>query len=587
MNRDNSLSQYSDACQLVADKYIERSTRFGAADLKVLNVLPNARNFKIKIRYSLKVISEAKDHKGVIKPGANDFLIADWGHYQDQVKKQAEVELARKETLEDLVSTVKAQRYAAISEKLFLRSHPRSLFHTYKCGTCQGVGQVSCSGCAGLGVVFCGNCAGRGQVTCSSCHGSRSVYEHVQVRNHAGQYRMERQHRHCFSCSGGKVTCSGCGGSGRITCKTCSGSGKLTCETCAGQGYLTRITSTNTYTLPEFTGIYPPATPNYVHEALNMAGFSNLERYGVIHFENVDVFHEHVSADFIYGSIINFCELSLKIADSQSALVLYGSPPQIHDAGGILEPLLKNDFDRLIALGTGWSYMLPWFHRRARSVVAPFMESEIHQEILNADSQGLALSMVVEKVKRSLSEGYIEMSLIRLRKTVQTVVDWSSLKWTIGIALSSIPLIVSAISFMERSESHTMLAMQDRLVIFPVGGVTEVPWNIVAFTIPLSLSGWLVAKLVSKRWINGVGGKPLVDWASKKGLLIGKWMAGATIIASAVTATSFFNKWPIWMDREGRLYGTLAIFQVPQIIESTILQKKKQTNRHASQKAIH
>lgn len=582
MDRNDSLSQYSNACQIVADEYIERSTRFGATDLKVLEALPTVRRFKVKVLHSLEVISEAKDYQGVIEAEDGDFSTADWSWYQQEVQKQAKAELARVKTLEDLVIAVKTQPYAAISDKSRIRSHPRRLFHTYKCGECHGYGQVTCHGCNGSGTVGCSGCGGDGRVSCSWCYGSGSVSEQHQVRDYTGHYRTETRYRSCYHCSGGRVTCSGCGGSGRNTCRACSGSGHVTCRTCAGHGYLTRITSTSTYTALEFSGLYSQGTPDYVHEALCRAGFPNLEQYGVIEFDGVDMIHEHARADFTYVSIMYFCELSLEITGHQSTWVMYGSPPRIHDVGGILEALLKDDFARLEALGTGWSRMFPWFHHRARRAVVPFMKSEIHQEMVNADYQGFSPSVIAEKVNRSLSEEYINRSLTRLRQTVQTAARWSSLKWTIGIALSSIPLIVSAVTFMERLKLHTMLITQDHLVIFPWISDPQPIWTIGGITIPLSFSGWLFAKWASKRWIRYSGGKQLVDWASRKGVLVGKRTAAAAIVLSALVAIGFFSMWPMWIDREGKLYGTLAVFQAPQIMEPTIWQQRKSTNRHSS-----
>jgi len=586
MDKDNLLSRYSEACQDVAREYVGRSSRFGAVDLRVLESLPETRRFKTNIRYSLEVISEAKDVQGEIPPGDDDFSTVDWSWYQERVQQQAQSELARKETLEELVAAVKSQPYAAIFEKTCVRSHPSRLFHSYICGTCHGSGQITCYRCNGSGRVVCSSCGGSGHTSCSRCGGSGSVSEQHQVRDYSGHYRTETRYRACYSCSGGRVTCSYCGGSGRNTCRVCSGSGLVVCGTCAGHGNMTRITSTSTYTVPEFSGLYPTGTPDYVSEVVRKAGFLNLEQYGVIEFEDANMLPEHARVNIVYSSTIYFCELFMEIAGHQSTWVLYGSPPRIYDTGGILEILLKDDLVRLDALGKEWGRMLPWFYRRARGIVAPFMASEIHQEIVNADYQGLAPEAIVERVNRSLSQEYIEQSLNRLRQVIQVTATWASLKWTAVIALSSIPLIIFGSVFIERSKTHAMLATQDYLIIFPWISGTQPQPDIVFVTIPLSLSGWLFAKWVSGRWLRRTGGKPLVKWASCKGLLIGKWTAAAVIVSSVVLASWFFNKWPVWMDRNGNLYGILAVFEAPQVIEPTIiLPPKKIINRHRSRKA--
>lgn len=580
MGSDEALSEYSDNCLVVADDYIERSTRFGATDLKVLEEIPEIRRFRIRLRHSLEVISDAKDYQGVLTPGADDFSSADWTWYQQQVQEQAQAELEREETLNDLVATVKVQPYAAISTRTCVRTHPRRLFHTYTCGECHGSGHVTCHGCRGSGTVACSGCGGSGHTSCSSCGGSGRVHETHQVRDYTGHYRTETRHRPCYRCSGGHVTCHGCGGSGRNTCRTCGGSGQVTCGTCGGHGYLTRITSTSTYTQPEFHGFYPEGTPDYVHDSLCKAGFSNLEQYGAVVFDAVDITREHARVDFQYRSAINFCEMSLDVAGHQSTWILYGEPPRIYDAGGTLEALLKDDFKRLDALGTGWSRLLPWFHRHARRTVAPFMESEVHQEIVGADHLGLAPDVIVERVNRALSADYIERSLIRLRQVVQAAGRWSSLKWSIGIAIASIPFTILGVSLMEHAKPHAMLVTQKHLILFPWVSGPQIYWSIALLTVPFSGAGLLFARWISHRWVKRAGGKQLVAWARQKGLLIGKWTALATIVAAATVAANFFEKWPIWMDKDGKLYGSVAMFQQPKMIEPAISHPRKPAKHH-------
>lgn len=567
MENDDTLSQYVIACQTVANEYIGHSTRFGAAELTVLEASPQIRNFNINVHHSLKVISDKKDVQGIVKPGDGDVSIDDSALYQGLVEKQALSELDRKATLEDLVASVKSHPYATVSDRTRIRSHPQRLFHSYECGTCHGSGQITCHGCAGSGKVSCNHCGGSGKVNCPQCFGSGKLSSYVYDNT---TNRAETRYRPCFNCSGGRVTCSSCGGGGWITCGTCRGSGSVICGTCAGHGCFTRITSTHTDTVPTFSGRYPEGTPNYVNEAICKAGFPNLEKYGVIEFDSVDIDHVQVRADFTYRAIMPFCELHLAIHGQRSAWVLYGRPPQIHDTGGILEVLLKDDFTRLDALGTGWSRMLPWFHRQAREAMTPFMESEVHQAIIIADHEGLATSAIREKVNRSLSEEYIERTLSKLRKSIQTAATWSSLKWIFGTALSSIPLIVSAITFMERPNVHAMFATQDHLLLFPWGAAPQTLLVMAIMTIPISFTGWLLAKWISKRWIRRAGGKHLVNWASRKGLLMGRWTAVAVMVSTTIVAATFFNKWPVWMDREGKLYGTAAVFQPPLLINPPV-----------------
>jgi hypothetical protein len=86
---------------------------------------------------------------------------------------------------------------------------------------------------------------------------------------------------------------------------------------------------------------------------------------------------------------------------------------------------------------------------------------------------------------------------------------------------------------------------------------------------------------MSHRWIKHAGGKQLLAWAHQKGFLIGKWTALATIAATATVAANFFERWPIWMDKDGKLYGAVATFQQPQMIEPALFQPREPANHRS------
>lgn len=566
MTVDPTLARFADACKSAAAEYIERATRFGVSDLHALRESPAERRCTIKIRHALEVASEVKDYQGNLKPGDGDFSSADWAWYQEQVKEQAQAELRRPETLDSLAHAVRTQAYATIATKTCIRTHPRRLFHTYTCNGCHGSGYVRCDGCGGAGKVRCGPCYGSGRVNCSTCGGSGQVSEVRQVRDYNGYSRTEMQRRLCYSCSGGTISCYRCSGSGKNRCSTCGGSGVLTCGTCAGHGYLTRITTTQTYTVPHFSGIYPEHTPNYVHAALCKAGFANLEQHGAIKLHEANVIRDQAAVEFSYHCTMPFCELSIEVQGHKSEWVLYGNSPRIFDAGGVLEVLLQEDFDRLAALTKSKSRWLPWFHRSARKIVAPFMESEVHQEIVDASRQGMASKAIAERVNRSVSESYIQAALLHLATTVRIAAYWSRIKWVTALAMLSVPFVVAVQAFLQRSQQHLMFSGDQRLFLFPSSS-TGISWEAGVITVPFTLLGWVVAKWISKRWIKRAGGSRAVQWAGGQNLLVGKWTGVAAIVAGVAMAGSFFSKWPIWIDRGGRAYGQFAVFQPPRIVD--------------------
>lgn len=585
MGSSDNLGYYSTACTKVASDYIELSTRFSIKDVRVAAARPMVREFAIRIRHELEVVDDARDYHGKHLPGANDFATADWNWYQEQVSQQRHAEYARPETLDDLITSVTNRPYAAIAERTCIRTHPRRFFHTYTCSGCSGAGTVSCHTCGGSGQVSCGRCHGSGRISCHSCHGSGTVTQHRTVTDYKGYSRSETQIRSCGHCSGGQIGCSSCGRSGKQRCSTCSGTGRLTCSACSGHGCLTKITTTHTYTCPRFSGHYPAGTPDYVHEALCKVGFASLARHGQITLRQVVEDRDNSAVEFVYDCTMPFCELEVDVMGIRSHWVLFGTEPQIFDAGGALEALLKSDFEQLRSMANSRRRWLPWFHVSARKVVTPFMESELNQEIVKADTAGLTMERIFEHVNRSVSENYIRDTLYNLQMSVKVAAYWSRVKWMVAFTLLSLPFAVFASAYLHRSRPLDVFTPASQLFIH-LPNSSGVQWELGLLTIPFTLFGWFFAKWMSLRWLKKSGGKITVAWAQRRGLLLGKWTA-ITVIATAVGTTgAVFNRWPLWIDMSGKAYGKFALFPAPHLIEpppanNRIIEKKRPTKKPA------
>jgi len=565
MGKDEVLRLYKESCKALASDFIERSTRFGVTDLEVANARPTIRQFKIKVRHTLEVDSDVCEHQGVHKPDEDDFGTADWKWYQEQVTEQALSELTRPETLDALAQSVKESRYASISTKTCIRTHPRRLFHAYTCNGCHGSGKVTCHGCSGSGRVSCGWCSGSGRTSCSICSGRGSTMHTVTVSDFSGHSRTETRSQTCSSCSGGRVNCSSCGGSGRKTCGTCGGSGNLTCTTCAGHGYLTKITSTHTYTVPTFFGVYQDGTPDHVHAALCKPGFPLLGDYGSIQFASTDLQRDDSVAEFTYDCSVLFCEMAIKIAGHHSEWIFFGDIPRIFDSGGVLEIILHEDFERLGELSKHKSRWVPWFYKSASKAISPFMESEIHQSVIDASLRDQSPGAIRETVNRSLSEQYVTDALLHLSKAMRTAGHWSRVKWIGALAVLSVPATILIAILLARSMRFGILATDQRLVFFPAPA-SNVWWSVGIIAIPATGIAWLFGRWISRRWIIRSGAKRLLQWSGRKGFLMGKWTAAAAIVSSVWLTGTVIDCWPLWMDRDGNLYGQLHLFDSPQVL---------------------
>lgn len=557
---DSALQRYLERCTATAAGYIERATRFNVTDLVVLDARPVVRQFSVTVRHQLEVISETVDHHGVLHPDKGDFGTADWKWYQEEVGAQARSEMTRPETMDSLVHSVRNQAYAAISAKTCIRTHPRRLFHTYTCNGCNGRGKVECDNCSGSGKLRCGSCLGSGRTSCTPCSGSGQITQHVTVRDYNGHARHETQRRPCTACSGGRVSCSSCGGSGKKRCGNCDGSGELTCTGCSGHGYLTKVTSTATYTNPGFAGRYPEGTPDYVHAALCKVGFASLASHGDIALQKVEVLREQSAAEFVYQCTMPFCELSIDVRGVTSQWVMFGADPQIFDAGGVLEALLVSDFKALADVATGGARWSPWFYRSARKAIAPFMESEVNQMVIDAAAEGMAPNAVVERVSRSVSETYVEQSLKNLGTTVSVAVNWSRLRCLIVLIILSIPFSFAANGYLQRDKAIDLFSADKQRMIYQPDNAA-IQWEMGLMTIPFILLGWFVAKWLSVRWLKKAGGERTVLWARRQGLLMGKWTALMIMVTAVGTTGAFFKRWPMWVDDNGKGYGVIPLYE--------------------------
>ena len=99
---------------------------------------------------------------------------------------------------------------------------------------------VTCGTCAGHKAVRCEACSGSGSSRCPACGGNGSRQVSVWVERSYDEYDhhlgyavrkthkdLESRYEACGRCSGGQVSCRGCGGDGKVTCPACEGRGRV------------------------------------------------------------------------------------------------------------------------------------------------------------------------------------------------------------------------------------------------------------------------------------------------------------------------------------------------------------------------
>jgi hypothetical protein len=545
------VDAYTEACRKTVIGHLEHATRFGGSDVEFGRAKPSLQRVHVTVRHQLEVQSESEHVTGRRQPGSADVAIADQGLYDQTVAEQLRDEQARSETALGLVNAVQQTVFAAISKRTSVRTHPRGLYHTHKCSLCQGKGDLQCGNCEGTGSVRCHACGGTGWQQCYRCRGSGTIREtHYNANPGPGQPLSVNTSRACDSCYGGRITC-GCRG-GWVNCRPCDATGRVKCGQCAGHGCLTLITHTRTYTTPSFSASYPAGTPDYVMRAIAKHGVASLRTLGRIGLIRHNVLRNNV-VDFFYDGSFAFCEMVLTIRDNASRWILFGSPAMIFDAGGALEALLRADADALNALLTGGARRVPTFPGRAAAAIRPFMQSEIHQQIADADASGATAPAIVEKLKGAVSELYVTECLSRLRRATGAALSWRYFDWSIAAAPLSIivAMLLLARFWTPYSEAHprSFYRVSDTFQVVTLAVIAASTSLII-----MALARWM-----NGRWLRGIGGKSLERWATTKRLTL-RWPVIAGFLAvSIIPVIPIQRQWPLWVDWQGRLYGTLQV----------------------------
>lgn len=283
---------------------------------------------------------------------------------------------------------------------------PASAGYDYNCETCNGAGDVSCSSCSGAGKTTCHACQGRGEVDCSqcggtaatrcsSCGGSGQTSEQVAVRkaNYADNREWTEYETHwktCWGCSGrgsqpcscgnGRRMCHQCTG-GKVTCNWCSGSGRTRCENCDGTGAqhtTASITCGVQHSLALRAVIDEPEPKAMLEKIRTLEELCALGRG--------EVLVANVGANEVQRTLsvpVWLTNIRVRAAEEEVELLGYGDDATVHDFKNIVGTLLAHDLRSLeAALAAGPK--LPWRESPARdAAIAEFLRSEVNAAIGN------------------------------------------------------------------------------------------------------------------------------------------------------------------------------------------------------------
>lgn len=229
--------------------------------------------------------------------------------------------------------------------------------------------------------------------------------------------------------------------------------------------------------------------------------------------------------------------------------------------------MLKNDLNELVYRSTNGKLLNPLVATCSRKTVATFMESEAHQDMLDANRAGKSGEMLREAMNRGVTTTYIDEALTSLKAITQAVQNWSVVKWSIFSAVIIylfMPLYtaygdiwsndratgrVYLTPFTNWDNQHNLLASLEVLARY-------CGLFIAIAAVVISLLGYLWRR----GWVRWRMGQHLAKWAVNQKILRSGWFM-SLLLTSLLTA-SLLLFFPIWVTNEGELFGQYSLIEL-------------------------
>jgi hypothetical protein len=549
-----------ETCSATIQNFVERSTRLQSDKLDLELVEKIDFDYRVNLSLHFRVETQHHVQVGRVSAGNGTQVFNHDGQYSQALQAETSAVLSRVETLREARSLVLSQPYGAIKKERVIYSHPTRLCLIENCVQCGGRGQVNCSWCHGSGRLTCTTCGGSGQVL-----DQRNHFDH-----YTKQYRVESYYRSCTSCSAGHVSCSHCIGSGRQRCSPCEGTGETT-----------RITQLSSVAVPQYQLVYyRQDVQTFIKDGLYKAGIPELENYGVVELADSHIDEGLRSVNFTYNGSLPFARFNSQLQQAQLndqpiQWIVYGRHPHILDAGHVVELMLKNDLDNLVHQATYGKLLNPFVAAFSRKTVATFMESEAHQEMLDANRAGKSGEMLREAMNRGVTTTYIDEALTSLKAITRAIQNWSVLKWSIFSAiviylLMPVYTAYGKIWIGDPATGHLYLTPftrwdnQQRLLIsLEVLARYCGPFIAIA-AIVIAVVGYLWRK----GWVHWRMDSHLADWAVNKKILRSGWFV--SLLLTSLLTTCLLMLCPIWVTHDGVLFGQYPLKELLQWIKQSV-----------------
>ena len=497
------LTNYKKNCEELIKGRLESATRYKFDNLQLENYKDFIVEFNIEVVNAFGVSKTERRVSGGNKRGE---LYYNPSEYATAIANHRANE-NNDENFQLLVSNIQNGSYAKYTETSTFK-HGATILCEYNCGQCNGKGEVRCDYCRGKGEIRCNQCSGKGEVRCSSCGGSGKYkcqscfgkgFYHQGIS--CGSCRGTGT-RDCYECKRtGWLRCSSCSGNGYKTCYKCKGRTILICGSCDGSGSVTDIAEICIQTTPKYNIIYPSNTSEQIKDIIQSNMIVGIKNIANINRVDIQIDNENKKVIEVYKIQVPFASFNLTFNDKQFDYIIYGKNLQIakwHD--DIVPTILANDLKVIAKIAKESSIFDKKILQKSQVAVANFMESQINQNIIEADSKvdNEKYKKIDDRVSqiqnsfesKSVSDEYVKQTIASLYKIAND--------FCIAIRIRYLSLV------------------------FVIGFVASFcfGWYGIFATMVVFYVGYIINVITEKAGVKKYWGDNLTAWVEKRGIFI-------------------------------------------------------------------
>lgn len=528
-------------CQFSIQNFVETQTRHEVNQLTLELIEAFDCQYQIKLDLGFTVRKESEKVAGRVKDNAKQLVFKKQKEYEAALSAEIQKVKTRPENSLEAHRLVEENPYGALKEETCIYEHDRCVCVEEACETCKGKGKVKCSPCSGSGKVNCSSCGGNGYTTYTD-----SYYDSATKTT-----RYETRTRSCGWCHYGKVKCSGCKGSGKVSCKKCKAT-----------GVFTKMDHLFAYVVPHYSlQFLHEDIAVYIPEGLHKAGLPNLGEYGhVMQIDSViqrasNTVHFLYEANCPFARYVSDLPVLVKEHNQEVLWIVYGTVPQVLDAGHVIEVMLKSDLDDLYYTALPKKLRNPFVGMCSRQAVQTFMQSEVNQRMLEANADGIKEKELREELNRSVSETYIKEALGSLRSITSAIQKWWIVKWGLFmgiVAYFALPYLGYTSRAKSIVEGKTYLTPELSIFEFS-NAIKSIAGNYLYYFIKVALVVWVVAYIWKRIWIFFRFPNSFSYWARKTGLIEPRIITMSLL--GFVLFSVLLMLFPITVSEKGKVFG--------------------------------